>query len=218
MYLSRLMLNPQSRQVQRETINPYQMHRTIMRGFAHRRDQASALHRLDVHPRSGAITLLVQSLAEPDWEWLAERDYLLPADPLGGLENPAVKSFDLRLRANQVLNFRLRANPTIKKVRRDERGERRNSNRVPLVHAEQQAAWLERRADENGFRLLQVDVGQSQELVGHKEESGRPITVYTVQFDGRLQVADPARLRQAVAKGIGPAKAFGCGLLSLAAA
>ncbi|MEM0963873.1 MAG: type I-E CRISPR-associated protein Cas6/Cse3/CasE, partial [Bacteroidota bacterium] len=39
-----------------------------------------------------------------------------------------------------------------------------------------------------------------------------------VRFDGELRVIDPDRLAVAVASGIGPAKAFGFGLLSLALA
>ena len=33
MYLSRLILNPRNRRVQREIAGPYQMHRSIMRAF-----------------------------------------------------------------------------------------------------------------------------------------------------------------------------------------
>ena len=33
MYLSRLILNPRSRQVQKELADPYQLHRTIMAAF-----------------------------------------------------------------------------------------------------------------------------------------------------------------------------------------
>lgn len=216
MYLSRLLLNSRSRQVQRETADPYQLHRTIMRAFVEMRDRSGILHRLDVQPRTGAIMLLVQSLSEPDWSPLAEKDYLLPGDPFGGLDNPAVKEFSLPLRANQVLSFRLRANPTIKKVRRGDDGKRRNSNRVPLVREEKQVEWLEKRAEDGGFRLLHLGISQPQKLTGRKKDNGRPITLYTVQYDGRLQVTDANKLLEAVKNGIGPAKAFGCGLLSLA--
>ena len=218
MYLSRLLLNTRSRQVQRETADPYQLHRTIMRGFVEKRDQSGILHRLDVQPRTGAIILLVQSMSEPDWSSLAEKDYLLPIDPFSGLDNPAVKQISLPLRPNQVLSFRLRANPTIKKARRDDNGERRNSNRVPLVREEKQVEWLEQRAKDNGFRLLHLGISQPQKLTGRKKDNGRAITLYTVQFDGRLQVTNADKLLEAVKNGIGPAKAFGCGLLSLAPA
>lgn len=218
MYLSRLMLNPRSRQVQREILDPYQMHRTIMRAFPGKRDRSGVLHRLDLHPRTGAITLLVQSLAEPDWTWLTEKDYLQPFPGGRGVANPAVKRYDPHFQAGQVLRFRLRANPTIKKVRREESGKHRNSNRVPLVRPEQQMEWLNKRAQANGFRLLRVEISQPQELSGHKEDANDLIKVYAIRFDGQLQVTDPARLHHAVTAGIGPAKAFGCGLLSLAPA
>lgn len=216
MYLSRLLLNPRSRQARREAADPYQLHRTLMNAFAGKRDESGVLHRLDVDARTGSLMLLVQSQARPDWGFLAERDYLLPADPFGSLDNPAVKPFDLPLRTGQLLNFRLRANPTVKKVRRDGMGERRNSNRVPLVHEAAQVEWLQKQAAKNGFRLLHLDVSQPASATSYKRDNGGPITLYTVQFDGRLQVVDPDALRQAIVQGIGPARAFGCGLLSLA--
>ena len=40
MYLSRLILNPRNRRVQREIANPYQMHKTLMRCFPAKLDRA----------------------------------------------------------------------------------------------------------------------------------------------------------------------------------
>jgi CRISPR system Cascade subunit CasE len=218
MYLSRLLLNPRSRQVQRETADPYQLHRTIMNAFDPRRTEAGVLHRLDTDPRSGNPTLLVQSQLRPDWHFLDDKEYLLPPDPFSEWDNPAVKTFDLPLQPGQILHFRLRANPTIKKVRRNEAGERLNSNRVPLVHEEKQAEWLAERAIDSGFHLQHLHISQAQKQTSRKKGNGRPITLYTVQYNGRLQVTDPDKLLTAVRTGIGPAKAFGCGLLSLAPA
>ena len=218
MYLSRLILNPYSRQAQCETADPYNMHRTILKAFNSQRDHAGVLHRLDVNPRTGGIILLVQSQMAPDWSPLTEKEYLLPADSFSGLENPAVKQINLPLRVGQTLSFRLRANPTIKKVRRDENGNRRNSNRVPLVHEEKQLAWLQKRAEDNGFKLIDYRISRQQNHQSRKKENGRSITLYTIQFDGCLQITDTDKFKTAVRIGIGPAKVFGCGLLSLAPA
>jgi CRISPR system Cascade subunit CasE len=215
LHLSRLLLNPRSRQVQRETADPYQRHRTIMRAFPDDLpDNERILHRLDVHPRTGAVLLLVQSRAAPDWTPLQEKKLLQPADPFSGLDNPAVKQFDPALRPGQILNYRLVANPTVKKKREG----RKNGTRVPLVREERQLEWLQRKAARNGFRLLHTLISNQQEVKGRKGKGKRPLTIYTVQFDGRLQVADPAKVEAAVQNGVGPAKAFGCGLLSLAPA
>ncbi len=39
----------------------------------------------------------------------------------------------------------------------------------------------------------------------------------TAQFDGYLTVTDPRLLQHALVTGVGPAKAYGCGLMTLAA-
>ena len=86
--------------------------------------------------------LLVQSFGQPDWSWLGEpgaQGYLLPlSEP-----NPAVKPISLPLSAGQILAFRLRANPTVK----------RQKERVGLMREEDQLAWLRRKAEQSGFRL-----------------------------------------------------------------
>lgn len=54
-------------------------------------------------------------------------------------------------------------------------------------------------------------------LVGKRRQAAK-ITVEAVRFDGHLVVTDPVAFAEAVTAGIGRAKAYGCGLLSLAAA
>ncbi|MCY1372989.1 hypothetical protein D9M69_602340 [compost metagenome] len=41
------------------------------------------------------------------------------------------------------------------------------------------------------------------------------ISLLKACFEGRLQVRDPVAMAQALRVGIGPGKAFGCGMLSL---
>lgn len=43
-----------------------------------------------------------------------------------------------------------------------------------------------------------------------------PVSLVTVTFDGRLEVTDPELLRRTLRQGLGKAKAYGCGLLTLA--
>lgn len=210
LYLSRLLLNPRSRQVQRETADPYQRHRTLMQAFpTDLPADERILHRLDTHPRTEALTLLVQSQTRPDWSWLEGKDYLLPPDPFDAIDNPAVKAIALPLRAGQVLSFRLRANPAVK----------RGGKRHALYREEEQLQWLVRKAARGGFGLLQAQVqklGNRHGWIHRSEQRSHRLTLHVVQFEGRLQVRDPERFVQTVADGIGPAKAFGCGLLSLA--
>lgn len=219
MYLSRLILNPRSRRVQRELAQPYEMHRSIMHAFRFdlQADEERVLWRVDEHPRLGAI-LLVQSRELPDWTWLAEdgaRGYLLPVDE----PNPAVKPFDLHPVEGQALSFRLRANPT-KRLGRS--AEKNASKRIGLYDEEEQLAWLARKGEQHGFRVLQAQVSQDGKLKDvdaiHRDDVTHKLELLSVRFDGLLQVTDPGKLVAAVEAGIGSGKGFGFGLLSLAPA
>ena len=218
MYLSRLILNPRNRRVQKEIANLYQLHRSLMNGFPDDLAEGNerVLFRLETHPRTGALTLLVQSLTLPDWSWLAEpgaRGYLLPVDE----PNPAVKSFDLRLTPGQTLAFRLRANPTVKRRREDDDGHLR-SVRDPLYREEDQHAWLDRKGEQGGFRVLQVNATREGNVIAWQKKNNQrhKLTFFAVQFDGLLRVTDPDRLRETVQRGVGSGKGMGFGLLSLA--
>jgi CRISPR system Cascade subunit CasE len=220
MYLSRLILNPRNRRVQKEIADPYQMHRSLMRAFPDDLEEGDerVLFRLDSGPRTGVLTLLVQSLTMPDWSWLQElnaRGYLLPGHllPPDIEQNPDTKAFDLHLVPGQVLAFRLRANPTVK--RKFDSGDHK---RVGLYREEEQMAWLQRKGEQGGFHLLSARASNETVIKGaiRRDEVKHKLHLLAVQFEGLLQVTDPARLQQTVQQGIGSGKGLGFGLLSLA--
>ena len=220
MYLSRLTLNPRSRQVQRELADPYQLHRTILSGFpAQLPADERVLFRLEQEPRRGLITILVQSQHKPDWGSLTAKgkDYLLPSENLpDDWENPALKPVELQLQPGQLLTFRLQANPTAKKAVQD----KKNGQRVGIYEEAAQIQWLERKLAEAGSRLISVRTTRSDQLTGslYRGEQKHTMTFCAVQFEGILQVQEGEGLRTAVINGIGSAKGFGFGLLSLAPA
>jgi CRISPR system Cascade subunit CasE len=222
MYLSRLILNPLSRRVQRELAEPYQMHKTLMRCFPDDLDREAdrVLFRVDADPRSGALTVLIQSTLEPGWDWLADngaRGYLLAEHllPLGIDKNPDTKSFDVQLAPGQVLAFRLRANPTVK--RRFPNGDHK---RVGLYREEEQRTWLDRKAAAGGFRILSVSIRDDPDVGGpiHRGDESHKLKLLAVRFDGVLQVTDPEHFQETLRQGIGSGKGLGFGLLSLARA
>lgn len=211
MYLSRLILNPHNRGVQRELANPYELHRTLMTAFPEELpNHERVLFRVETDRTTGVPAVLVQSHLEADWGKLAARqDYLLPeaAWPPNVFANPAQKPFQLALQMGQRLAFRLRANPTVT----------RQGKRHALYREEAQRAWLERQGRRGGFRVLRVNVvreGDTSAWIARDTQRLRA-THFAVCFDGLLQVTDPAILWQTVQAGIGPAKGFGFGLLSL---
>lgn len=224
MYLSRLLLNPKSRHVVRDLADCQALHRTVMSAFPpatspeRARAQFGVLYRLDQDRRHHRLILLVQSLVSPDWSRLPQ-DYLAAVPDL---ENPAVKPVAHLyegIAPNTVLAFRLRANPTRKiDTKTGPDGRRRHGRRVELVREEDQVAWLKRKAQEGGFEVLAVRVRGFTKEEGRKPgPSGSALTVAGVLFEGHLRVTDPRKfLEHSLVRGVGPGKAYGMGLLSLA--
>ena len=220
MYLSQLILNPRSRQVRSEIADPYEMHRTVMHAFpAQLASTERVLFRLELHPRTGVPTLLIQSEAEPAWSFLLapQKDYLLGQDELPpDVENPAVKRFDLHLRTGRLYRFRLLANPTVKRTF-DLNGEKQKK-RLGLLKEADQIAWLKRKLEAAGAEVQDCTIipqGFQHSRKSTAQERGSQ-THLAVLFEGLLAVKDPQHLSDALASGIGAAKGFGFGLLSLA--
>lgn len=206
MYLSKLVLNPASRRVRTESGRSYELHRTLMRAFpsAETGGSGRVLFRLDVDRETGAITILVQSTQEPDWTVLeTAKDFLL--------EPPFCKRFAPVFRAGQVLRFRLRANPTVK----------RQGKRFGLIKEEEQLAWLQQKGEAGGFEPISVIVIPERLMSDKMTDSAgnkHDLTLNAIRFDGSLRVTDPATFRCTLEQGIGSGKGFGFGLLSVAPA
>lgn len=234
MYLSRLVLNPRHRQVWRNLGDCQGLHRTVMSAFpsgpgtGDARSALGVLYRVE-EQRSGAVTLLVQSKVPPDWSAL-EVGYLQGMGE--DTDNPACKAVDQQYRAlhaGDVLTFRLRANPTRKiDTKTGIDGRRRNGKRVELCREEAQLEWLRRKGEQAGFELLSVranpHVPNVRAVPGTKVTGKRPgngagaLTLASVLYEGILRVTDGEKFRRALEQGIGPGKAYGFGLLSVARA
>jgi CRISPR system Cascade subunit CasE len=206
MFLTRLLLDPRSAAARRDLAEPYDMHRTMVRAFAP--EGATELPRIlwRLEP-SGAdwsrAQVLVQSPAPGNWDHLSSLPGYLKT---GGVEEAVqTRPLDLpsKLEAGRCYRFRLVANPTVT----------RGGKRLGLATQELQLAWLQRQAAKAGFEVETVLVLSSDQLATHRGEAR--IVLQRVIFEGVLKAADPHRLAQAMAAGIGPGKAFGCGLLSL---
>ncbi|PSK89414.1 CRISPR system Cascade subunit CasE [Murinocardiopsis flavida] len=222
MYLSRLPLNTASRAFRRDFADVQQMHRTLMgvlpevvSGEPARREHG-LLWRLDV--TDTGYLLLVQSGARPDWE-------RLPSGYLAG--EAQTRPMDGVLEAiapGRALAFRLTANPT-RIVRDPDAPKEERGKRVALHDPKEQLGWLARKGEQCGFVVpaggdggMAVNVSPCPPVIGYKGEgrSRNKITISAARYDGRLVVTDPEAFAEALRTGIGRAKAYGCGLLSLA--
>ncbi len=176
--------------------NPYEIHRLLWQAFPGvPENQRPFLFRLEGRPQSRFRRVLMQSTCEPQ-PVTAEN-----------LELLGCKAFGSHFQAGQRLVFLVCANP-VKRLHEDR-------SRVPLIREEEQIAWLQRQL-EKAARMEAGEVRIEQQGNLYFRKGGKPGKVATVTFSGRLSVTNPDSLLATLEKGIGPAKCFGCGLLSLA--
>ena len=203
MNLTRLRLDARSALVRRDLADPYDMHRTLVRAFV--QDEAQVpprfLWRLEAVDAWAQPVVLVQSTHAADWSFLSQLPRYLQ---LG--EQPQIKTFDpgQLLEAGSRYRFRLVANPTVSRA----------GKRHGLVGDDAQLAWLSRQGERNGFGVEVALVSDSQTL--HSRKGPMRVSLLRVRFEGMLQVHDVSALSSTLQAGIGPGKAFGCGLLSIA--
>lgn len=229
MYLSRIQLNPRRRDAWRLLGNPQRMHAAVLASFPEPPTgdlggDPRVLWRLD-QDRERSF-LYVVSPDRPDFVHLAEQAGWPTVER--GVTKP-YEGFLNSLRAGQQWAFRLAANPT-RYVPAKEGG---RAKRLAHVTVRQQEAWLFEKAFLVGFRVTatprpstdgaeaieipEVAVTRRATHSFSRNSARNPVTIGTAQFDGRLEVVDVDLLRRALVTGIGPAKAYGCGLLTLAA-
>mgnify|MGYP001019394437 CR=1 FL=1 len=206
MYLSRLTLNARHNRTRSEFDRPYELHRTICNAWGGDHEAARILFRPE-QDAPGVVTVIVQSLTKPDWSRLdAPKEYLR--------EVAGPKEVKLQgLVPGQHLRFRLRCSPSKRVGDRDDKdlGKRRALGRRDEIFA-----WLQRKAKNSGFAVSEVAFDRVYWY--HSKGGVQEKPLIGVVFEGELVVADPEKLRQALRNGIGPAKAFGFGLLSVAPA
>ena len=214
MYLTRMYLNGARRGARNLLGSPQRMHAAVMFAFPPGASAAAASERVlwRVDRSASTTTLYVSSPARPDLTHVVEQ-----AGWPSGTEHWQTVDLDPflgRLQAGQQWVFRLTANP-VRSIRDPDRG--RGSVRAHVTVA-QQESWLRDRAKGWGFEVEAVSVtGRRHATFGrHTDGTSNQVTVATATYDGVLAVADAELLRSAMTSGVGRAKAYGCGLITLA--
>lgn len=222
MYLARVQLNPARRGARHLLGSPQAMHAAVLGCFHAGQSPGRVLWRLD--PQREQQWLYVTGGARPDLTGLVEQAGW-PETQVGD-----VRSYDGfldRLGEGQRWQFRLTANPTRAsrnggRMRDGQPKQLERSKRFGHVTAAQQEAWFLTRASSLGFSVPHDEQADIHDLavtarrVETFKRGDRRVTVVKATYDGHLVVTDPKALRSALVSGVGPAKAYGCGLLTLA--
>ncbi|MGY1583834.1 type I-E CRISPR-associated protein Cas6/Cse3/CasE [Streptomyces sp. MN13] len=208
-------------------------------------DAPRVLWRLD-HQAAAEVYLYIVSPNRPDLTHLVEQaGWPAVATPQApGWETRPYGTFLDRLAAGERWAFRLTANP-VHTIRRTDNEPRKVTAHLTPVHQmnwlleRQERCGFRILEKPEERRLLpggtthkdkhehhgdryELSVRDQRNMAFDKTrnttgaKSGKPVTVVMVTFDGRLEVTDPDALRRTLTQGIGRAKAYGCGLITLA--
>lgn len=216
MHFTRFEINPARRAARSLLASPQKLHAAVLAAFpstARTEGEGRVLWRIDQHAHK--VVLYVASPGKPDLAHLVEQ---VGWPSTHGWDTRDYTTLLDRLANGKEWRFRLKANP-VSSRRKSEAAER--SQRFGHVTVAQQTWWLLDRAERNGFTVPEGKHGEPDVAVRGREtlkfaRGGQTVTLATAVFEGRLLVTDAELFRSNLIQGIGPAKAYGCGLLTLA--
>ncbi|MDO4412397.1 type I-E CRISPR-associated protein Cas6/Cse3/CasE [Cutibacterium sp.] len=217
MFLTQFDINVARRDAMRLLASPERLHAAVLTAFPPGQstsDNARTLWRLDHGPARHDVRLMIVSPLRPDLTALNEQ-----AGWSTGISGRSADydPFLQGLRSGSTWRFRCTINPTTA-VRRSA-GAR--GKRVAEVTCEQQLAWFIDRVQRHGFTLPVDDQSTPSAQVTRRDvlrfrRQGAKVTLATAQIDGVIQIEDAEAAQLALVQGIGPAKSYGCGLMTLA--
>ncbi len=222
MYLSRVQLNPERRGARKLIGSPHALHAAVLAAFpdAGPKAEGRILWRLDSYS-THRVLLYTVSPGQPDFTHVVEQAGWPTTQ---AWDTSPYQHFLDSLAVGQRWQFRLTANP-VHSARREGWEDTK-----PLAHVtvDQQEQWLLERAERHGFKLVDTQSGTGDGDPGSPDlavvdrtvqrftRDGSRVTIAMATFQGHLEVGDPVALRRSLTHGVGRAKAYGCGLLTLA--
>lgn len=211
MFLTRIILNPRDPRVISLMRNRQKMHGSI----------TSIIPSYPVTPEEGRV--------------LWRLDYDDPYKPIVYLLSPTVPevteesnfkfaTFNTKnyssllnsLKEDQTFAFRLTANTS----HSGRKSEGEDTKRFGHLTVMQQLGWLTDRTKKHGFEILNSSTDNPNVKIIARQKNSfwrqqKKVTLVLATFEGQLRVIDLDVFRKALIKGIGPAKAYGCGLITL---
>ena len=199
MYLTKLLIPLESRRAAEVLSDCQKMHRLVCSLFGTERKEEHILYRINV--LRGSIQVYLYS------------DHSVKNLPEGiGLEGQRDLSEWLdAMTAGDSFGFDLLTCPS-KKVYQPERNQ--NSQRRILREPQERMDWLNKKATDGGFRLLDArELEQSHPYGRHNDKKGGFLHLDAYHYQGALCITDPDRFRKTLREGIGPGKAYGLGMM-----
>lgn len=240
MYLTRFRINTTRGGARRLLSSPQALHAAVLASFPEPPagddpdgggggGRPRVLWRIDRSVR-GEMFLHIVSPADPDLTHLVDQAGWPRQSRSGspGWQTRPYTPFLSRLTRGDSWAFRLTANPVHSIRRKPGEPTKRTAHLTPR----HQLRWLLQRQELCGFRLAPSQRPQTERLeeryevvVHHRRDLSfhkprdcgdtHKVTLVTATYDGHLEITDPEALRHTLTRGLGKAKAYGCGLMTL---
>ena len=204
MYLSRVKLDLKRSDTKRAVSSPQVMHGIIEGCYI---EKNRTLWRLDA--LNGNLYLLLVSELPPNFENLCFQ--LCEEGETGETKN--YKAYLDRIKKGQEFRFRIRGN-TVHCIM-TEKG--RRGKVVPHVGKSHKNEWLIKKSKLNGFKIAEdcFSIVESGVQQFYKKRKSIPVRLSYTVFEGILNVTDEKLFVEALSRGIGRGKAYGCGLITV---
>lgn len=223
MFLTRLYLNPQRAASRKAAGNVNRLHAQVLNAFGPDTPAKHPLWRLD--REKTRHTLYVVSSTTPDMrafheEYGWENHPSVTADYSPRLDSLTEgQQWAFRLTANPVHTVEYPNEPPVVKTINGADKSFVKTRRIPHETRSHQLAWLNnQKAKHNGFKVLGEPTTTPLTVNRFSKTNGssHAVTIASTTFDGFLEVTDSVALREALTGGIGRARAYGCGLMTIA--
>lgn len=211
LHLTKLVINPAHPNANQALRDINRMHQ-IVTAFACPRDfgpssraAADVLYRLDY--TNAGPHLLIQSATQPDTT-------TLPA----GFAHAGTRDLTPllhHLHNNMTVRYRITLNATSSRCAppQPDGTPRPRGTRTPLT-GHDALTWWHNKALHHGLHPHETSTADTTKLRGRK--NGTTITITATTIEGTAHITDIDTLRTTIQTGVGRARAYGCGLLSLA--
>ncbi|AZZ41144.1 type I-E CRISPR-associated protein Cas6/Cse3/CasE [Acidipropionibacterium jensenii] len=231
-YLSSIPINPLRRGGQRLLSNRQRMHAALLGGMAVQPVKEKILWRLEAAEHSSRVLVLTAS--RPNWDHIVEQAGWPGADgsdPKMADYSPLLamvvrgRRFTFRTTLNTVSSSHNPESATATQKKHLTAPSRRAVHLGERSAPNQLLWFLKRAADEHdqwGFTVGRSESPTVRIIERSHERFTRrrgepPVSLNLATFEGELQVTDPELMTRSLLEGIGKAKAYGCGLITLAA-
>ena len=199
MYLSKISLDIRSASVRQALRDCGDMHRNIQKLFSCSRSESGVLYRL-YQDASGCYAYTLSETEPLETEDCGKNGmHIVGSNDVSGMTELFIPGRKFR--------FQLLTMP-YKKV---SDGVSKNSRRRYLRTHEERIAWLQRKGEQYGFQILDVEEQPGETLSSCKKEN--VIYLPTVKYSGILCVTEQENFTKAWKYGIGAEKAYGLGML-----